>query len=112
MEITHNDIKYTLKIAKNGRTMYYVGNKLAAKKNLPQEVLNSFEEQLTTETVDPEPVVSPQLNAQDDRPCIFCGIPATSFRFINMRQVPLCKEHYLQKTTGETVQRLREQTSA
>jgi len=65
----------------------------------------------------PEPVPEPPKEAEPVKEeskitpppkiCVFCGNPSETSRFVNLQTVNLCQEHYLNKTTGEIVEKLR-----
>lgn len=58
-------------------------------------------------------VEEPKAEAVDtDKNCIFCGKFTTWHRFVNLQSVAVCDEHYYSKSTGETVEKLREITHA
>lgn len=59
---------------------------------------------------DPDLEIVPQGDPVVELPkeCIFCGIDSTRQKFVNMIKVPLCNEHWLEKTTGEIAKQLGE----
>lgn len=79
--------------AKNGKIMYYNGSKLCSKA-----------EYLANQMVATEEPVEAQL----PQSCIFCRGYAKRKRFINLKTVNLCEDHYFGKTPGEVANKIDE----
>ena len=43
--------------------------------------------------------------------CIFCGQPAKYQRFVQLRTIPICEEHYYSETVGKIAEKLREKSN-
>ena len=79
-----------------GRWLYFKNGKMVSVKSIPQEELDKLNGDVQVETTPTE------------RKCLFCGEPGTEPMFINLQHLDLCMEHYLNKTKGEVVQKLKE----
>lgn len=78
---------------------YTKDKQFVGKANIPPTVLSQLETNELGTLIYDGPV--PRL-------CVFCGIQSTRRRFINLKEVILCDDHYFNKSTGEVVQQLRE----
>lgn len=110
---------YYKKTAKNGRVMYYQGNKLVSKNSIPEEaVIQDRDYELAPQLVDARGIESANVNpespeeTQGSKECLVCGEEATCTRFVNLQVVGLCQDHYHQLTLGEIVQAIREKQTA
>lgn len=72
--------------------------KMVSKDSIPANILADLEMQKPLSDQQPE-----------YRECIFCNQPATERRFLQQEYVDLCSMHYDTKTTGEQVQKMREE---
>lgn len=89
---------YTVKTAKNGRTLYFKNGRLVSKEVFPQTIDQGL---VQNANVDSGTFIVPP----DD--CLFCGQKADYQRFIHLKTINLCQEHYRGKTTGEVAQALK-----
>lgn len=128
-------IKYSMKVAKSGRKMYFKNSKPCAEKNVPASILNQLEDGVsievssdTTSTAPAQPggtpmsAVQPDLTVDDQQPeqaqseepnvCVFCGEPATRQRYINQQTIRLCDADYDGHTTGEIVEQVNKVKAA
>lgn len=79
-----------------------------------EETKNPMDQVGDSETVDVEDEDDPDLEIvpQGDpvtelaKECIFCGEYAGRQKFVNLIKVPLCEEHWMNKSTGEVVHQL------
>lgn len=78
-------------LAKNGRTMYYLDNKLTSKQKYEEWESGSVAVKEKT----------------DEAACLFCGKEPSRTKFVNLKMVKLCEDHYQEKTTGEIAERMR-----
>lgn len=79
-------------IAKNGRTLYYLDNKLASESDY-----EAWASQQETKT---------------EGGCPFCGKTGTRTKFVHLQLVELCEDHYQDKTTGEIAEIIRSKEQA
>jgi hypothetical protein len=102
-------MKTQIVTTKTGRKMHYYEGKLVTKdvfeasmQNDPQNLDVTVEEITTTTTSTTTlPPTTPT-----DRVCLFCGAYGDTTKYVNMRIVYLCNNHYLTKTTGEIAEQL------
>lgn len=110
---------YTKRTAKNGRVLYFLNGKLVSQNSIPEDAavqdldyevkdLELPVVEIETETVDPDISTNDTFNQEPSAGCVACGARSEFQRFVNLRNVDLCKEHYDTLTLGEIVQVLRE----
>lgn len=83
-----------------GKPRYLGPNKKFIKEeNIPADVFIRLQNETIVSTEQPI----------TDKNCIFCGVGGCKMtRFINLRTIYLCEEHYYAETIGKIAQRLRE----
>jgi len=85
---------YTKVSGKHG-VRFMKGGRFVKVQDVPEEVKTKFDSQ-------------ERMGALDPKACLFCGSFASETRFVNLRTIALCEEHYYDKNIGQIVQRLRE----
>lgn len=80
-----------------GRWLYFRNGRMISKNDIPKHILENME---------PEKPVSDQL--PEFRRCIFCNLPATEEKWLNLKKYYLCFDDYQIKTTGEVAEKVRE----
>lgn len=73
--------------------------KMVSINDIPEDILA---------TMEPEKPISDQL--PEFRKCIWCGAHGTDEKWINRCRYFLCLDDYQTRTTGELVQRIREES--
>lgn len=90
---------YTKKNGPRGRFLYFKDGKMISVKDIPEDIVDVLP--LGGEYVEKE-VVAPTI-----RKCLFCERDASESRFVNLRTIDLCEEHYYDTTIGEISQKLQ-----
>lgn len=101
--------EYKKVIAKNGRVMFYADGKMVSKEYIPVTV----KEELKTATVVESETPLSQDHFEtprqvDQKTCIICGDPAEHQKFLSGDIIGLCREHYLNTSSGKIAQAVRE----
>jgi hypothetical protein len=91
---------YKKVIAKNGKEMFYRGNKLISR----TEYESNTEEAQVVTLVEDAPEVA---ELEKTNSCIFCNRNGKFQRFASGTVVNMCEEHYNLKTLGEIVEQIR-----
>lgn len=126
--------------AKNGRTMYYFNGVLTSPSDIKEDLkirlepgevtLDGVREDYLVESAQESKELTPDILADminelepnptahcpnivlDTKKCLFCGEPSKHIRFISEQNIGLCGSHYLEKSTGKVVAKLKESTVA
>lgn len=93
---------YKMSPGPRGRKLYFKTNeqgkfKMISVNSIPKDILATMELQESVDDTKPE-----------FRKCIFCGELATEQKKITGQNVDLCFDDYHNRTTGEVVEKLRE----
>lgn len=91
---------YKKVIAKNGKEMFYRGNKLISR----TEYESNTEEAQVATLVEDAPEVA---ELEKTNSCIFCNRNGEFQRYASGTVVYMCEEHYNLKTLGEIVEQIR-----
>lgn len=94
--------EYKISKGPRGRVLYFKreegqGFRMTKRDNIPEHILA---------TMEPEKPVDDK--APEYRRCIMCGQLGTERRFLNQQMVDLCLDDYQSRTTGEVVEKMRE----
>lgn len=91
---------YKKVIAKNGKEMFYRGNKLISR----TEYESNTEEAQVATLVEEAPEVA---ELEKTKSCIFCNRNGEFQRYASGQVVNMCEEHYNSKTLGEIVEQIK-----
>lgn len=91
---------YKKVIAKNGKEMFYRGNKLISR----TEYESNTEEAQVATLVEEAPEVA---ELEKTNSCIFCNRNGEFQRYASGTVVNMCEEHYNLKTLGEIVEQIK-----
>ena len=96
---------YKKVIAKNGKEMFYRGNRLVSKAEYESnQVVEPVQETQVATLVEDAPEVA---ELEKTNSCIFCNRNGEFQRYASGTVVNMCEEHYNLKTLGEIVEQIK-----
>lgn len=109
MKKVRQDTSYRKVVRKNGATTYVVTEpkgktRFIKKADIPKDILEQVDKN-NQYTDDGHAIGLAKV-------CLFCGQYAPLTRFLNLKTVALCNEHYYSETIGKIAAKIREKENA